>query len=204
MRSQSTIAETSAFVETPEGGAYPFRYQGDRRYHGFKDSIYSLPNDEVEHERLDRLQAFMKKFWGSNILAPIVSDPTLIMDVGAGRGGWVLDVAKQYPLAKVIGFDLSPIIRDEKPGNAEFVIGDLNVDLGRFTDGTFDLIHSRMLRGGVDADGWDRYIKKTFDLLKPGTGYAQFVENDRMRWDGDDVPEGSPFRKVPHIPAFLP
>src|SRR5271156_5023019 len=94
-------AETATSAQKPKDeGAYQFRYDGDRRYHGFKDSIYALPNDEREHVRLDQLHAFMKTFWGSNILAPIVSAPTLIMDVGAGRGGWVLDVANQYSGAK--------------------------------------------------------------------------------------------------------
>jgi Methyltransferase domain len=193
----STTAETETYAQkSKEDGTYQFRYDGDRRYHGFKDSIYYLPHDEREHVRLDQLHAFMKKFWGSNIFAPIVSEPSLIMDVGAGRGGWVIDVAKQYPRANVIGFDLSPIIRHEKPENAEFVVGDLHVDLKRFIDGTIDLIHSRMLCGGVKADEWDRYIKKVFELLKPGTGWAQFVEDSYKTWDGDAVPEASPFYKV--------
>jgi len=54
-----------------------------------------------------------------------------------------MEVAKEYPDAKVIGFDLSPISPDDVPANCTFEIGDLNKDLGRYRDGTFNFVHSR-------------------------------------------------------------
>lgn len=54
-----------------------------------------------------------------------------------------MEVAKDYPNAKIIGFDLSPINRDGVPSNCTFEVGDLNKDLGRYPDGTFDFVHSR-------------------------------------------------------------
>jgi hypothetical protein len=93
----------------------------------------------------------------SNELAPINQDAEQIMDVGAGRlaqviprfkgtdwtGFWAMEVAKEYPDAKVIGFDLSPTSRDDVPPNSTFEISDLNKDLGQYPDGTFDFVHSR-------------------------------------------------------------
>ena len=57
------------------------------RYHR-TDSSYALPTtkDTTERERLDKLHLMFKLALGSNILAPINSDPKRIIDVGAGSG----------------------------------------------------------------------------------------------------------------------
>jgi hypothetical protein len=48
------------------------------RFHGVEDAPYSLPNDEEELGRLADLQNCIKVLFGKNILAPIVSKPSLI------------------------------------------------------------------------------------------------------------------------------
>lgn len=53
-----------------------------------------------------------------------------------------MEVAQQFPQAKVVGFDLSPIERRNKPANCEFIVGDLNKGLP-FADNSMDLVHSR-------------------------------------------------------------
>ena len=54
-----------------------------------------------------------------------------------------MEVAREFPSAKVIGFDLSPIERDQVPENCSFEVGDLTKELGRYPTGTFDFVHSR-------------------------------------------------------------
>jgi len=41
-------------------------------------------------------------------LAPLDA-PQRILDIGTGTGIWAIDVADEYPMAEVIGTDLSPI-----------------------------------------------------------------------------------------------
>jgi len=41
-------------------------------------------------------------------LAPLDA-PHRILDIGTGTGIWAIDVADEYPMAEVIGTDLSPI-----------------------------------------------------------------------------------------------
>ena len=113
------------------------------RYHGVEGNEYPLPNDTEEHTRLDNLQYMFRNLLGRNVVAPIGSRPTRILDVGAGSGRWVVEVAEEFPSATVTGLDLSPI---DPPGNApkncEFMVDDLTDGL-KFDDGSLDLVHSR-------------------------------------------------------------
>jgi len=113
------------------------------RYHGIDGNEYPLPNDSEEHTRLDNLQHMFRILLGRNVLAPIGPRPTMILDVGAGSGRWVVEVAEEFPTATVTGLDLSPIDHSGKvPKNCEFVVGDLTDGL-KFDDGSMGLVHSR-------------------------------------------------------------
>jgi len=53
-----------------------------------------------------------------------------------------------------------------------------------------------MIKTGVQEYQWDPYVADVFRILKPGTGYAQFIETSLATWENDDVPQGSPFGLV--------
>ena len=114
----------------------------EHRYHGVKTVEYPLPNDDEEHKRLEDLQLVFRTILGGNILAPIPTNPTQIVDVGTGGGAWVVEVGKEYPETLVCGLDISPITSTEAPSNCKFYQGDLNEGLG-FDDDCMDLVHSR-------------------------------------------------------------
>jgi len=99
---------------------------------------------------------------GKNITAPLSVKPTAILDCGCGvagtlcpqhllrsrlkcPGAWVIDVAKEFPEAKVVGIDLSPVRKEViYPPTCEFVTGDITrVLTTEFKEGQFDYIHSR-------------------------------------------------------------
>jgi metalloendopeptidase OMA1, mitochondrial len=113
-----------------------------RRFHGEEESDYLLPNDEEEHQRLEYLQLVCRTAAGGNILAPISSQPSVILDVGTGGGAWCLEVAKEYPTTSVFGLDISPVIRSDKPPNCDFIVGNLRRGLP-FADNSVDFVHSR-------------------------------------------------------------
>jgi ubiquinone/menaquinone biosynthesis C-methylase UbiE len=115
----------------------------DRRYHGIDSSGYPLPNDTEEIIRLDKLHYVFRCILRRNIVAPINPNPTAILDVGTGSGRWVVEVADQFPEARVIGMDLSPANPlYELSENCEFIVGDATEGL-KFDDNSLDLVHSR-------------------------------------------------------------
>ena len=62
--------------------------------------------------------------------------------MGTGSGKWVIEVAEQYPSARVLGMDLSPAQPKQIPLNADFIVGDLTHNL-EFDSGSTDLVNSR-------------------------------------------------------------
>jgi hypothetical protein len=54
----------------------------------------------------------------------------------------VLEVADEFPSARVIGLDLSPIQPTFVARNAEFIVEDVNEGMS-FSDASTDLVHSR-------------------------------------------------------------
>jgi methylase of polypeptide subunit release factors len=104
-----------------------------------------MPNDDGEQDRMEfHHHSVRLAFDNKHYFAPI-QWPTCILDVGAGTVIWAMDVADDYPAARVIGIDLSPIQPTAVPPNWEFQIMDAD-DEWDFTE-RFDLIHTRHMNG---------------------------------------------------------
>jgi len=112
---------------------------------------------------------------GNTIVAPIGPNPVQIVDVGTGSGRWPLEVADQYPSTRVIGLDLSPIQPTVVPNNLEFLVEDVTGGIG-LSDASTDLVHSRLIAGGVPEDQWPGYLNEILRILVPETGWAQLFE----------------------------
>ncbi|KAG9115470.1 hypothetical protein FRC07_007545 [Ceratobasidium sp. 392] len=121
-----------------------------RQFHNTK-SNYVLPNDKEEHKRLSYQHEAIKLAAGANYLAPLPelnagAGPQSILDVCSGSGQWAVEIAKEFPKAKVVGIDLSrPVLSESTPpANASFVIGDIKQGLP-FETASFDAVHMRMV-----------------------------------------------------------
>ncbi|KAG8956778.1 hypothetical protein FRC04_000256 [Tulasnella sp. 424] len=72
-----------------------------------------------------------------------------VLDIGAGSGIWAMEMAKEFPLADVVGMDLvDPVSANDIPPNCRFEIGDANLDLGRYAT-AFDVVHMRSVASGI-------------------------------------------------------
>ncbi|KAG8700590.1 hypothetical protein FRC09_005872 [Ceratobasidium sp. 395] len=107
------------------------RVRHGRRLHD-TESNYGLPNDGEELVRLNKQHEAMKIILGSNYTAPLPelnsgAGPQSILDIASGSGQWVLEIAKEFPKAKVVGIDLSgpDLSQSEIPLNAQFITGDI-------------------------------------------------------------------------------
>jgi SAM-dependent methyltransferase len=143
------------------------------------------------------------------IFSPI-DCPSRILDLGTGTGQWAIDgmlgeetlrrapanhpppaVGDSYPMAEVIGTDLSPIQPSWIPPNVKFIVDDLEDEW--VVGGNFDLIHTRHLLPVLR--NVDRLIATMWDNLLPG-GWAEFQEfGGELCCDDGSLPADSALRR---------
>ncbi|KAJ6447126.1 hypothetical protein O9K51_01901 [Purpureocillium lavendulum] len=129
----------------------------------------------AEIARSELMHSVLSRVFDDRLIFPPVPTPERILDCGCGACDWAVDVAERFPESEVLGIDISPhMIPEELPENLEIQIDDLN---GRFTFPTdhFDVVHSRLMAGGIHANRWRSYVQDMFRVLKPG-GWCQMVE----------------------------
>lgn len=103
-----------------------FLFENGRRYHVYYGADKNLlPNDEVEQDRLDMQHETMLLMLQGQLHKAPLKNPQWILDVGTGTGIWAIDMADKYPMAAVVGNDLSPIQPKWVPPNCNFELDDV-------------------------------------------------------------------------------
>jgi SAM-dependent methyltransferase len=103
-----------------------------------------------------------------------------ILDMGAGTGIWCIDMGDLFPLASILGVDISASAPTFLPPNVRFEIDDLE-DPWTYSQ-PFDYIHGRYLAGSIKD--WPGLIRQCLDFLKPG-GWLELVDYD-IWWYSQD------------------
>ena len=101
--------------------------------------------------------------------APLDPQTKSILDLGCGTGIWAIDIAKQFPSAKVIAMDLTPP-KVPGPSNVTFIQADIGLPWQLCL---FDYIHARMLMSAVGD--WPSFLQQCWDHLEPG-GWLELNE----------------------------
>jgi SAM-dependent methyltransferase len=170
--------------------AKEFREERGRRYHscwypGQRGSVYRLPNDDLEQDRLDLEHHVFSRLQGGLFLAPLSCDPQMVLDLGTGTGIWAIEFADQYESATVIGIDLSPIQPGWTPTNLRFEVDNANYDWTYKIP--FDYIHCRQLHNGVEIK---RLLRQSFNFLNLG-GWLEMTEVVMQVRSDDGSTEGT-------------
>ncbi|CAO3619848.1 unnamed protein product [Cunninghamella echinulata] len=155
-----------------------------RQFHN-TDSIYCLPNDEEELDRLVGQHFALKTlFDGSNINPRLfdyitLGDGAKICDIGCGPGTWIMDVATEYPNCQLTGVDMCDVFPTSiRPVNVVFELGNPLEKLP-FPDNTFDFIHIRLFILALRKHEWPIVFQELYRVLKPG-GFLESMECDQM------------------------
>jgi ubiquinone/menaquinone biosynthesis C-methylase UbiE len=144
------------------------------------------PNDPMELARLQTLDSAFTRSMGLLTGVPDDFEMHNVLDLACGPGGWVLDVAFEYPDVEVAGVDISRKMVNyanaralsQQRTNASFEQMDIRQPL-EFADGAFDLVNARFLVGVLQREQWFPLMKECSRLLRPG-GVIRLAESDGL------------------------
>src|SRR5690242_12311818 len=116
-----------------------------------------------------------------------------ILDLACGPGGWVMDVAYEYPKIQVTGIDISPVVigyaraqaKSRGLENAHFRVMDALKPLD-FADESFDLVNGRYLSGFMPKTAWLPLVKECVRITRPG-GVVRLTELEPGPTNGQAV-----------------
>ena len=153
-----------------------------------EDTYVTDPENTLEMTRLIEQDRIITKGLGGVFpeYDRLPEDVKHILDVGCGSGGWVLDVAYQYPECEVVGLDVSTTLLNyararadvQERKNAVFVQGNVLKPL-EFADGEFDLVNMRFATAFLLREAWLPVLQELFRILRPG-GIMRITETDNM------------------------
>ncbi|HEU5374934.1 MAG TPA: methyltransferase domain-containing protein, partial [Ktedonobacteraceae bacterium] len=141
-----------------ETGKPPTQHAEQRTY--LEETPYLLPKDAQEDDRLRFQHYALHHAFGNHYLAPLRPDTRSILDVGCGTGVWVMDMAQQFPQARILGTDISfSSLPQTLPDTCLFVQANILRGLP-FPTHQFDFTHQRLLVGAIPAPRWPEVVRE--------------------------------------------
>jgi SAM-dependent methyltransferase len=154
-----------------------------------KENTYFIHDSGAELARLVEQERFFQKALGGLLpeqpdLAAFLAPFHRVLDVASGSGGWVLEMARQYPHLEVIGFDIDARMiayantQAQVAGfdNASFRVMNAAEPLD-FPDDYFDLVNARFM-AVVGAAAWPHVTRELYRITRPG-GIIRLTETEQ-------------------------
>jgi SAM-dependent methyltransferase len=111
---------------------------------------------------------------GRIYFAPL-KNPKHAIDIGAGTGTWIKEMATDFPECQFLGIDLnSSKLKTPLPVNCAFEEADILKGIP-YPDNSFDYVHHRFLILAIPKDKWPEYIRECMRICTPG-GWIEMVE----------------------------
>lgn len=173
---------------------------------------YLLSHDLTEQNRLDFQHFFLKGILQTNYLAPL-RNPDALLDVGSGTGRWTIEMAQQFPNARITGIDIAPS-SPSAPLNVQFVQHDVLKGLP-FSSQSFDYTHSRLLVAAIPTKSWAGLLREYLRVTRPGgwieifeggTTFLNAGEHTRQYlawWQQISQPRGIDASFISHLPDLM-
>ncbi|KAF5537535.1 methyltransferase [Fusarium mexicanum] len=144
---ESTASMTSSILS--------YRTIQGRTFHSERGNAqYWAANDEQQNESMDVVHHFLSRLLDDKLfLSPLKDNIQSALDNGTGTEHVLMlkpgsDFADQFPSAKVVGTDISPIQPSWVPPNLEFHIDDCTQPW-TFAPDSIDFVHMRYLFGSI-------------------------------------------------------
>ncbi|KAI9247739.1 S-adenosyl-L-methionine-dependent methyltransferase [Sporodiniella umbellata] len=151
-----------------------------REFHSDKNSVYWLPKDKDEQDRLTGQHFCFKELLSGNMSSSVKETLDFeggisVLDIGCGSGAWLADMSSEYPNCIYHGCDIidTPDILQKLP-HIEYAYGNVAQRLP-YEDSTFEFVIMRFLFYALRADEWPTAIREAIRVTKSG-GMVQFVE----------------------------
>ncbi|PWY84799.1 S-adenosyl-L-methionine-dependent methyltransferase [Aspergillus heteromorphus CBS 117.55] len=153
---------------------------------------YTLHRNYTSSARLNAQHLLWKEALGYN-LHPCIDlprdQPVRVADIGTGTGIWMMDVKRDYPAARIDGFDVSfaqcpPA--EWLPDGVNLRPLDLYEPLPAELEGVYDVVHLRLFFVVIRNDDPVPVFRNLLRMLKPG-GWLQWSEHNYESWSVQSV-----------------
>src|SRR5579884_3687958 len=152
-----------------------------------RENTYVLPSESAaEMARLIDQDVTMTDAIGIFPGDVVVYEGDRILDVACGPGGWARRAALEYPLASIVGIDIShtmisyanAYVQAQQLQNIAFHEANVLKPLP-FADASFNIVHARLMVGFLDDNGWRHVLGEIVRVLVPG-GIIILTESDAL------------------------
>lgn len=147
---------------------------------------YIFGEGDAEISRLN-FQHFMFRLAFQGDYSPPLRSPRDILDVASGTGRWARELARQFPDANVIGFDINQDQlnaslaegTDSLPDNCTFLPGNALEPFG-FVSGSFDFTMARACSSFIPVAQWPQVIHEMMRVTRAG-GWVEIRDFGLLR-----------------------
>ncbi|EJU03996.1 hypothetical protein DACRYDRAFT_114435 [Dacryopinax primogenitus] len=110
----------------------------------YMDIYFAAGTDQDERHRLNAQHYGIKAYFGGNHhSAHWPANPRKILDIGVGTGAWATEIAEEFPMAEVVGVDITEPYLGKIPPNFTFKCLNVLTDPWSLATGTFDVVNCR-------------------------------------------------------------